>query len=129
LGRRNGMVSIVSHHSVGKTVARLEKTLQAKGVKLFSIIDHSGEARAAGLQMPETKLLIFGNPKAGTPLMLARPSVAIDLPLKILVAEGQDGAVTVSYNEAEFLGGRHELPPELIGTLAVVQNLANAVAE
>ena len=83
----NGIVKIASQHSVADTVAKLESILQAKNVKLFATIDHSGEAEKAGLSMPNTKLLIFGNPKGGTPLMLASPSVALDLPLKILVAE------------------------------------------
>jgi uncharacterized protein (DUF302 family) len=129
VGNRNGIVTIVSRHSVAETVERLEESLRARGVKVFAVIDHSGEAEAAGLEMPETKLIIFGNPKAGTPLMLARPCIAIDLPLKILIAEDREGAVSLSYNTAEFLAGRHELPPELTGALAVVQNLASAAAE
>src|SRR6516165_5003637 len=85
--KEEGIVKIASHHSVDQTVDKLKAILQSKGVTLFALIDHSGEAEKAGLKMPPTKLLIFGNPKGGTPLMLASPSVAIDLPLKILVAE------------------------------------------
>jgi len=89
----SGIVTIPSHRSVDATVEMLEALLLAKGVKLFALIDHSGEAEKAGMQMPATKLLIFGNPKAGTPLMIASPSVAIDLPLKVLVREDDAGEV------------------------------------
>src|ERR1700731_3106793 len=99
----NGIVTIPSHKSVDQTVQTLEQILQAKEVKLFALVDHSGEAEKAGLHMPPTKLLIFGNPKSGTPLMLASPGVAIDLPLKILVAQGSDGKVCISYNSPEYL--------------------------
>ena len=81
----NGIVTIPSHQSVDRTVEKLEQILQARGIKLFALIDHSGEAQKAGMEMRPTKLLIFGNPKAGTPLMIASPAIAIDLPLKILI--------------------------------------------
>jgi uncharacterized protein (DUF302 family) len=81
--KEEGIVKIPSHHSMDQTVDKLKTILQAKGVMLFALVDHSGEAEKVGLKMPPTKLLIFGNPKGGTPLMLASPSVAIDLPLKI----------------------------------------------
>ena len=125
---KNGIVTILSHHSVDETVQRLEGILQAKGVKLFSIIDHSGEAERAGMQMRPTKLLIFGNPKAGTPLMLASPSIAIDLPMKVLVWEDADGKVQVSYNTAAYLQSRHGLSPELAQNIAVVEALATKAA-
>lgn len=125
----NGIVTIAGHQSVDQTVKRLEEILQAKGVKLFAVVDHSGEAEKAGLQMPNTKLLIFGNPKAGTPLMLASPSIAIDLPLKILVQEGVDGKVWVSYNSAAYLQSRHGLPGELLQNIAVIEPLAAKAAE
>src|SRR5580698_4730495 len=98
-----GVQSVVGRCSVDETVTRLEALLQEKGAKLFCVVDHSGEAAAAGLKMPATKLLIFGNPAAGTPVMLAAPSAALDLPLKILVAEDASGQVTVSWNDAEWL--------------------------
>ncbi len=101
----NGLVSIEAAHTVDETVEKLKGILQAKGVTLFAVVDHSGEAAKAGMQMPNTKLLIFGSPKAGTPVMLAAPSIAIDLPLKILVAEDAAGNVWVSYNSAEYLAG------------------------
>jgi uncharacterized protein (DUF302 family)/uncharacterized membrane protein YidH (DUF202 family) len=124
-----GMVSIPSNHSVEQTVEKLQGILQAKGVKLFALVDHSGEAEQAGLKMPPTKLLIFGNPKAGTPLMIASPSIAIDLPLKILVAEDQSGKVWVSYNGPAYLQGRHKLPADLVQNIAVVEALASKAAE
>src|ERR1700683_5708034 len=99
----NGIIAKPSNHSVDETVERLKSILQAKGVTLFALVDHSGEAQKVGLTMPLTKLLIFGNPKGGTPLMLASPSIALDLPLKILVAQDKDGAVNVWYNSPEYL--------------------------
>jgi len=87
----NGIVTKPSNHSVDQTVEKLKEILKAKGIALFALVDHSGEAEKVGMQMPNTKLLIFGNPKGGTPLMLAAPSLAIDLPLKILVWEDQLG--------------------------------------
>ena len=124
-----GIVTKPSNHSVDKTVARLKAALQTKGIKLFVLVDHSGEAAKAGLKMPNTKLLIFGNPKGGTPLMLASPSIAIDLPLKILVAEDAQGKVWISYNSPEYLIERHGLPPDLVQNIAVVETLAAQAAE
>ncbi len=118
-----------SHHSTEETVARLREILQAKGVKLFTIVDHSGEAENVGLKMPPTKLLIFGNPKAGIPLMLAAPSVALDLPLKILVAEDAAGKTWISYNAPLFLQARHDLPSELLPNIAAIEALAAKASE
>jgi uncharacterized protein (DUF302 family) len=125
----DGIVSIPSNHSVDQTVEKLEAILQAKGVKLFALIDHSGEAERAGMQMRPTKLLIFGNPKAGTPLMVASPSIAIDLPLKILVWEDGNGKVWISYNSLAYLQARHKLPQELVPNIAVVEALATKAAD
>ena len=125
----NGMVSKPSNHSVDETVEKLKGMLQAKGVTVSALVDHSGEAQKAGLKMPPTKLLIFGSPKAGTPLMLAAPSIAIDLPLKILVAEDTQGKVSVSYNSPAYLQQRHGLPKELLQNIAVVEILATKAAE
>ena len=91
--KKNGIVDVPSNHSVDETVERVKNILQSKGVTLFAVIDHSGEAEKVGIKMPPTKLLIFGNPKGGTPLMLAAPSVAIDLPLKILVWQDGQGKI------------------------------------
>lgn len=125
----NGIVTIPGHQSVEDTVQKLEQILQAKGVKLFALVDHSGEAEKAGMQMRPTKLLIFGNPKAGTPLMIASPGIAIDLPLKILVWEDAESKVWVSYNSPAYLQHRHRLPPELLQNIAVVETLATKAAE
>ena len=127
--KKEGIVTIPSHHSVDETVNKLKTILQSKGVTLFALVDHSGEAEKVGLKMPPTKLLIFGNPKGGTPLMLAAPSVAIDLPLKILVAEDAQGKVWISYNSSEYLKERHDLPQNLLPNIAVVPALAAAAGE
>jgi uncharacterized protein (DUF302 family)/uncharacterized membrane protein YidH (DUF202 family) len=126
---QNGIVTLPGHASVDQTVQKLEGILQAKGVKLFALVDHSGEAEKVGLQMPPTKLLIFGSPKAGTPLMIAAPSVAIDFPLKVLVWEDTAGKVWVSYNSPAYLQARHGFPPELLPNIAVVETLAAKAAE
>jgi uncharacterized protein (DUF302 family) len=123
-----GLVELPSRHSVDVTVERLEGMLEARGIKLFAVIDHSGEAASVGLTMPPTKLVIFGNPKAGTPLMLAAPSTAIDLPLKILVREDADGSVWVAYDDPEYLRERHGFPEQLVPNIAAVATLARAAA-
>lgn len=125
----NGIVEVASNHSVDDTVAKLEAILQSKGVMLFALVDHSGEAAKVGMTMHPTKLLIFGNPKAGTPLMLAAPSIAIDLPLKILIAEDDQGKVWISYNSPEYLQERHNLPADLLQNIAVVKTLAEKAGE
>src|SRR5579863_9420011 len=125
----SGIVSILSKHTVDQTVQKLEEILRAKGVKVFALVDHSGEAEKAGLRMPPTKLLIFGNPQAGTPLMVAAPSAAIDLPLKILVSEDSNAQVWISYNSPVWLQARHGFPPELLKNIAVVEALARSAAE
>ena len=127
--KEEGIVKIPSRHSVDETVDKLTTILKAKGVTLFALVDHSGEAEKAGMKMPPTKLLIFGNPKAGTPLMLASPSAALDLPMKILIAEDAQGEVWISYNSAEFLKERHGLPQDLLPNIAVVKTLAAAAAD
>jgi uncharacterized protein (DUF302 family) len=129
LERDKGVIEIPGNHSVDETVAKFRSILESKGVTLFALIDHSGEAEKAGMKMPATKLLIFGNPKAGTPLMLAAPSSAIDLPLKILVREGSDGRTLISYNSSAFLQQRHGFPQELLANIAVVETLAAKAAE
>ena len=125
----NGIVNLPSNHSVDETVESLKEILEAKGVNLFALVDHSGEAEKVGLQMRPTKLLIFGSPKAGTPLMQAAPSIAIDLPLKILIWEDAQGKVWVSYNSPAYLQQRHNLAPELLKNLAVVETLATKIAQ
>ena len=114
----NGLVQVASHYSVDETVKRLQGAFVEKGLQVFAVIDHSGEAEKVGLKMRPTKVLIFGSPKGGTPLMVAAPSVAIDLPLKALVAEDAEGKVSVTYNDPEYLRERHGVPEELIKNLA-----------
>jgi len=127
--KKNGIVNVPSNHSVDQTVDRLKDILQSKGITLFALIDHSGEAEKVGMKMPPTKLLIFGNPKGGTPLMLAAPSVAIDLPLKILVWQDGQGKVWLSYNTPEYLKERHGLPEDLLKNIAVVETLVAKAGE
>jgi uncharacterized protein (DUF302 family) len=122
----NGIVSKPSKRSVEQTVEALSNLLKSKGVAVFALIDHSGEAEKVGLKMRPTKLLIFGNPKAGTPLMLASPSSALDLPLKILVWEDGEGKVWLSYNSPEYLKERHGLPQELMQNVAIIETLATS---
>jgi uncharacterized protein (DUF302 family) len=129
LGTNRGIIDKPSNHSVEQTVEKLKSILQSKGVTLFALVDHDGEAKKVGMKMRPTKLLIFGSPKAGTPLMLAKPSIAIDLPLKILVWEDRQGKVWVSYNSSDYLKERHDLPQELLQNIAVVETLAANVAD
>ncbi len=124
----SGIVNLPTKLSVDEAVGELRGILATKGVTIFAIVDHSGEAEKAGMKMPPTKLLIFGSPKAGTPVMLAAPSIAIDLPLKILVWQDPAGKVWVSYNSLEFLRDRHGVPAELMQNLAVVEALAAKAA-
>ena len=124
-----GLVDIASNHSVDETVKKLKAILQAKGVTLFALIDHSGEAAKVGMKMLPTKLLIFGNPKAGTPVMIASPSSAIDLPLKILIREDDHGKIWITYNSPAYLQQRHNAPAEVLPNISVIEALAKAVAE
>jgi len=114
----SGIVDIPSRYSVPETLARLQSILKEKGVTVFALIDHSGEATKVGLEMRPTQLLIFGSPKAGTPLMVAAPSVAIDLPLKALAWQDTEGKVWLSYNAPEYLQQRHGIPPDLLKNIA-----------
>jgi uncharacterized protein (DUF302 family) len=125
----NGIIDKPGNHSVDETAENLQAILRAKGIALFALIDHSGEAAKVGMKMSPTKLLIFGNPKAGTPLMQASPSIAIDLPLKILIWEDAAGKVWVSYNSPAYLRERHHLPEELERNIAVVETLAAEAAK
>jgi uncharacterized protein (DUF302 family) len=120
---QQGIITRQSRYSVEESVKKLQELLHEKDIKLFVTVDHSGEAASAGLHMPPTKLLIFGNPKGGTPLMLATPSVALDLPLKILVAEDPDGKVWLSWNDPAYLQKRHGFPAELLPNIAAAQAL------
>ena len=123
-----GTATLQSNSPVDQTVRKLEALLEAKGVRLFAVIDHGGEANRVGLHMRPAKLLIFGDPRAGTPIMIASPSAALDLPLKILVSEDEDGLVWISYNTPEYLQARHGFPPELMRNLAALEVLAETAA-
>lgn len=129
LSSDKGIIDLPSNHSVDQTVERLKGLLEAKAVTLFALVDHSGEAAKAGMKMPSTKLLIFGSPKSGTPVMLATPSIAIDLPLKILVWENAAGNVWVSYNSPAYLQERHSVPQEFVPNIAVVEAIASKACE
>ena len=114
----HGLIRIASRYSVTDTLQKLEPLLESKGLKIFARIDHSGEAAKVGLEMHPTQVLLFGSPKAGTPVMVAAPSVAIDLPLKALVAEDDQGKVWITYNSPEYLKQRHGIPDDLVKNLA-----------
>jgi uncharacterized protein (DUF302 family) len=118
MAHENGLIQIDSRYSVEETVRRLQAAFAEKGMQVFAVIDHSGEAEKVGLKMQPTKVVIFGSPKGGTPLMVAAPSLAIDLPLKALVAEDAAARVSVTYNDPEYLKERHGVPEELIKNLA-----------
>ena len=123
----NGMVHLSSPYSVAETITRLEALLQAQGLTEFCRIDHSGEAEKVGLKMPPTQVIIFGSPKGGTPLMIASPTLAIDLPLKALIWQDAGGQVRVSYNSPEYLKQRHNIPDGLLKNIAAIGPLLQKV--
>lgn len=127
--QENGMVHLASPYSVEETLARLEVLLEKLGLKIFCLVDHSGEAEKAGLQMRPTKLVLFGSPKAGTPLMVASPTLAIDLPLKALIWQDDTSKVYVSYNSPEYLKQRHNIPEELVKNISGVGGLLQKVVQ
>ena len=129
LSSKPGLIDVPSNHPVDETVEKAKRLLEEKGITLFALIDHSGEATKVGMQMRPTKLLIFGNPKAGTSLMLASPSSAIDLPLKLLVWEDEQGRVWITYNSPAYLRERHNLPAELLPNIAAIEAIAKKAAE
>jgi uncharacterized protein (DUF302 family) len=124
-----GIINKSTKHSVDQALAKLQAILQAKGVTIFALIDHSGEAAKVGMEMHPTKLVIFGNPKGGTPLMLAAPTIAIDLPMKVLIWDDGHGKVWITYNSPEYLAERHGVPHNLLPNIAFVEALAATVAE
>jgi len=125
----NGIRCIIARRPVDDIVQRLTALLAEKNIKLFTIIDHSGEAASVGLLMPNTKLLIFGSPKAGTPVMLSAAGTALDLPLKILVSQEPDGTALLSWNDPAWLQQRHNFAPECIANFAAVEAIARKVAD
>ena len=124
----DGIVTKSANCTVEEAVSKIKSLLVIRGITLFAVIDHSGEAEAIGLKMPDTKLVIFGNPKGGTPLMVASPSVAIDLPLKLLVAQDANGGCSISYNSPQYLQQRHGLSTDLIQNIAIIEALAAEAA-
>ena len=124
-----GFVQIGSKYPVDETIERLKAVFSAKGLQLFALVDHGGEAAKAGLKMLPTKLLIFGSPKGGTALMVAAPSLAIDLPLKALVWEDDAGKVWIGYNSPEYLQQRHDVPTDLIKNIAGVGAMLQKAVE
>jgi uncharacterized protein (DUF302 family) len=123
----DGVVTKTSSRPVADTVARLVDLLGSKGVKVFAVIDQQAEARAVGLDLRETTLVIFGNPKAGTGVMAAAPLAALDLPLKVLVWAEPGGATSVSYTAPPTLAARYGLTPEAAAALEVVDGLTDAL--
>ncbi len=121
----NGIVDALSNYPVDRTVENLQRILTSKGIPVFALIDHSGEAAKIGVKMLPTKLLIFGSPKAGTPIMLVAPTAALDLPLKVLVWQDQSERVWMSYNSVDFLQSRHEIPAELMQKISVVESIVD----
>lgn len=118
-----GMLQRISPYGVDATVERLTAALQAKGAQVFARIDHAAAARSVGLELPPTVLLIFGNPKGGTPLMQAAPSIALDLPLKVLVQQDAQGTVQVLWNDPAWLADRHGLSADAAKPLAALNGL------
>jgi uncharacterized protein (DUF302 family) len=125
----SGLMQVVSPYPVDETLQRLQSVLSQRGLQIFALIDHSGEAEKVGLKMRPTKLLIFGSPKGGTPVMVAAPTVAIDLPLKALIAEDENGKVSVTYNTPEYLQQRHGIPDDLVKNIAGVAALVAKAVE
>ena len=125
----NGMLRLSSAYSVAETLLRLESVLKTKRLAIFCRVDHSGEAEKAGLKMNPAQLVIFGSPKAGTPVMVASPTLAIDLPLKALIWEDAAGKVWVSYNAPDYLKQRHQIPEELLKNIAGIGPLLESVVK
>jgi len=128
LGSEHGIERVASSRGFDETVAHFQQLLAAKGMILFAKIDFTGDAKKAGLTMPRMMLFVFGNPKGGTPVMVAAPSSALDLPLKVLVAEEADGKVWLSFNSPEYLAARHGIPAGLVANIAGIRGLVSAAA-
>jgi uncharacterized protein (DUF302 family) len=121
------IVTKETSRSVSETVAHLEQLLEARGIKLFAVIDQQAEARQAGLELRETTLVVFGNPVAGTPVMAAAPLAAVDLPLKVVIWAGDDGKSKISYVTPAALAARHRLSADIAKNLAAVEILTDAL--
>jgi uncharacterized protein (DUF302 family) len=127
--QNNGLTQVASQYSVDDTVKRLESILKERGLQVFALIDHSGEAEKVGMKMRPTKLLVFGSPKGGTPVMVAAPTIAIDLPLKALISEDENGKVWFTYNTPEYLRQRHGVPQDLVKNISGVGALVAKAVE
>jgi uncharacterized protein (DUF302 family) len=125
----SGIIDLPSRYSVPETLTRLQSILKEKGVTIFALVDHSGEAAKSGLEMRPTQLIIFGSPKAGTPVMVAAPSTAIDLPLKALAWQDAQGKVWLSYNAPEYLQQRHGIPADLLKNITAPAALLQKAVE
>jgi len=126
---QDGMVHLSSQHSASETVKRLESLITARGRSILARIDHSGDAAKVGMKMPATELLIFGNPKSGTPVMIASPTAALDLPLKALVWEDAYGKVWLSYNSPQYLEPRHRIPNDLLKNISGIRTIAEEAVQ
>lgn len=126
--RNNGIVHLLSTRSVSDVLNRLLSILSTKAIAVFAVVDHSGEAAKVGMEMHDTKLVIFGNPKAGTPVMIAAPDSALDLPLKILIAEDPNGTTRISYNDPAYLQARYGLSAELVRNIAGIEQIAATIS-
>jgi uncharacterized protein (DUF302 family) len=124
-----GIEKVESAGGFDETVEVFEKLLGTRGITVFAKIDFTSDAKKSGLTMPRTLLMVFGNPKGGTPVMVAAPSSALDLPLKVLFSEDGDGKVWLSYNTPEYLAGRHDIPGDLVKNIAGIRGLAQDAAE
>jgi uncharacterized protein (DUF302 family) len=124
----NGLVHLISARSTSDTMSVLEAIVVGKNLRIMARIDHAKEAAEAGLQMRPAALLIFGNPRSGTPVMIASPSAAIDLPLKVLVWEDVEGRVWISYNSPRYLKERHQIPEDVMGNLAGIESICEQAA-
>jgi uncharacterized protein (DUF302 family) len=123
-----GIERVESSRGFDQTIEQFEKLLADRGMTLFAKIDFTSDAKKSGLEMPRTLLLVFGNPRGGTPVMVAAPSSALDLPLKVLIANDADGKVWLSYNTPEYLAGRHDIPAELVKNIAGIRVLVQTAA-
>jgi uncharacterized protein (DUF302 family) len=129
LAQDTGLVTRTSPHGVAETIEKIDATAKARGMTVFARIDHSGAAKAAGLEMRPTQVIILGNPKGGTPIMLAAPSAALDLPLRVLVAQDADGRTLVTFNDHRWLAARHKLAEDQVKPLAGLPGLLDAALQ
>jgi len=123
---KRGIIQLRSTHSFVDTFARLESAVESRGIRIFATIDFSGDAEGSGLHLNPTKMLVFGNPKSGTPIMQAAPTIALDLPLKVLVSEDAKGTVWLSYNSLEYLRSRHDVPEGLLANIAGIESIVKS---